>query len=89
MTEEELERERQRAIIRAKYRNLLHDLQRIKGKVDKFYSNYQELEDSLEANVLVDEKKYDEKNFTGIRKEIESIKSDLSTNLIPRVANKS
>ena len=84
-TPEELERIER---IKRKYRNLLSDLYKIRNKLSKLSSNYQSFIAHLEDNVQIDEEMFENEEILSIKKEIESIKSDINGNLIPRVSSK-
>lgn len=84
-TPEELERIER---IKRKYRNLLSDLYKIRNKLSKLSSNYQSFITHLEDNVQIDEEMFENEEILSIKKEIESIKSDINGNLIPRVSSK-
>lgn len=84
-TSEEIE---QMERLRRKYRNLLNELYKIRNKMNKLSTNYQTFSSLLEDTVQIDEKMFEEEEILIIKKELESVKSDLNGNLIQRVASK-
>lgn len=84
-TPEEIEQLERR---RRKYRPLLSDLYKIRNKMSKFSTNYQSFVTLLDDSVQIDEKMFENDEILSIKKELESVKSDLNSNLIPRVSSK-
>lgn len=84
-TPEEIEQLERR---RRKYRSLLSDLYKIRNKMSKFSTNYQSFVTLLDDSVQIDEKMFENDEILSIKKELESVKSDLNSNLIPRVSSK-
>ncbi len=85
VTPEEIEQLERR---RRKYRSLLSDLYKIRNKMSKFSTNYQSFVTLLDDSVQIDEKMFENDEILSIKKELESVKSDLNSNLIPRVSSK-
>lgn len=84
-TPEEIEQLERR---RRKYRLLLSDLYKIRNKMSKFSTNYQSFVTLLDDSVQIDEKMFENDEILSIKKEVENVKSDLNSNLIPRVSSK-
>lgn len=84
-TPEEIEQLERR---RRKYRSLLSDLYKIRNKMSKFSTNYQSFVTLLDDSVQIDEKMFENDEILSIKKELESVKSDLNSHLIPRVSSK-
>lgn len=76
-------------LMKIKYRNLLNKLYRIKSKYQEIENSYDDLNNCVKENLLVDDKNIAEDNFSDIKNTSNALKDELVNNIIPIVSSRS
>lgn len=76
-------------IIRAQYRRLLNKLYNINNKYQELDSLYDDLNNTLKSNLLVDDKSIVENEFMEMKKGCDNLENELVSSIIPNVRSKS
>lgn len=76
-------------IIRAQYRRLLNKLYNINNKYQELDSLYDDLNNTLKSNLLIDDKSIVENEFMEMKKGCDNLENELVSSIIPNVRSKS
>ncbi len=76
-------------IIRAQYRRLLNKLYNINNKYQELDGLYDDLNNTLKSNLLVDDKSIVENEFMEMKKGCDNLENELVSSIIPNVRSKS
>ena len=76
-------------IIRAQYRRLLNKLYNINNKYQELDSLYDDLNNTLKSNLLIDDKSIVENEFIEMKKGCDNLENELVSSIIPNVRSKS
>lgn len=76
-------------IIRAQYRRLLNKLYNINNKYQELDGLYDDLNNTLKSNLLVDDKSIVEDEFIEMKKGCDNLENELVSSIIPNVRSKS
>ncbi len=76
-------------IIRAQYRRLLNKLYNINNKYQELDGLYDDLNNTLKSNLLVDDKSIVENEFIEMKKGCDNLENELVSSIIPNVRSKS
>ena len=76
-------------IIRAQYRRLLDKLYNINNKYQELDGLYDDLNNTLKSNLLVDDKSIVENEFIEMKKGCDNLENELVSSIIPNVRSKS
>ena len=76
-------------IIRAQYRRLLNKLYNINNKYQELDELYDDLNNTLKSNLLVDDKSIVENEFIEMKKGCDNLENELVSSIIPNVRSKS
>lgn len=76
-------------IIRAQYRRLLNKLYNINNKYQELNDLYDDMNNTLKSNLLVDDKSIVENEFIEMKKGCDNLENELVSSIIPNVRSKS